>query len=111
MTVGLDESVLEDGALGAIGLDFPTWTETSGLSTSSGAVYVVNPEEGATVLPCPIAQLTVREGTTFSGRLNAQGKLQAGEWVARDLEFSEAGGVSRKAIAQSNAPPAAGSGH
>lgn len=98
MTIGLDEPAMADGALGAIGLDFSTWTETTALSTDSGAVFMVDPSNGATTLPCTLAVLTVPDGSTFSGRLNARGQSQAGEWEARGLEFSEVGGVAAQTV-------------
>ena len=36
-----------DGALGAIGLDFSEWSETKGLTTNSGAVFMSDPGEVA----------------------------------------------------------------
>lgn len=113
LTIGLDGPALTDGGLGAIGIDFSTWSETSGISTTSGAVYVVDPAEGATSLPVPVALLSIPEAAskTFSGRLNARGRSTAGEWVARDLSFSPGGGGVAKSVADAQAPAAAGTGH
>lgn len=62
---------------------------------------MVDPTNGPTTLPCTVAMLTVPSGSKFSGRLNARGKLQTGEWVVRNLEFSEKGGVAAQGV---NAP-------
>lgn len=99
ITVGL-EAALIDGAMGSVGIDFSGWSETAGFTTQNGAVYIIDPAQGATTIPCPIAMLTVRTGSMFNGRVNAQGQTsqcnaqgQCGQWVARDLEFSEGGGA------------------
>eukprot|EP01043_Picozoa_sp_COSAG02_P022796 COSAG02_NODE_1195_length_13940_cov_15.482407_9_plen_119_part_00 len=89
---------MTEGALGAIGIDFSKWTETTGLTTTDGAVFTVDPDNGATTLPCPLAILTVADGSTFSGRLNARGKSQTGEWEARGLEFSQDGGLKVQGV-------------
>ena len=112
MTIGLDGPALLDGAFGAIGLDFSQWSETKGLTTNSGAVFTSDPKAGATTLPCPVALLTVPEGSSFSGRINARGMTQAGgEWEARDLEFSESGGVTAKGVKDPKASKPSGPGH
>ena len=107
----MDDPAFTDGTLGYIGIDFSKWSETTGISTSSGAVYMVDPNDGATTLPCPVALLTVVEGSSFRGKLNARGKTETGEWEARDLEFSDAGGAAPKAVEDLDAPAAPSSGH
>ena len=74
---------------------------------------MVDPADGATSLPVPVALLTIPQAAskTFSGRLNARGFSQTGEWVAKDLSFSADGGGVPKPVTDPNAPAAAGAGH
>ena len=67
------------GALSTVGIDFDSWTETQGLTTTNGAVFFMDPEHGAetdgtnTVV---VLQLTVPTGTSFTGSISAQGRAQ-----------------------------------
>ena len=74
---------------------------------------MVDPTMGPTTLPVPVALLTIPEAasTTFSGRLNARGFAQTGEWVATDLSFSAGGGGVAKPVADPSTSAAAGAGH
>ena len=113
LTIGLDGPAMEDGAIGATGIDFSSWSETSPVRTESGAVYTVDPQDGATTMPCILAVLTVPQGTAFSGQVNAQGRApppqgqaassRADDWVARGLSFSQAGGGVAKSIESARA--------
>ena len=86
----MDGPALQSGALSTIGIDFDQWTEQAGINSENGAVFFMAPEHGATTQPVVFAQLTVRAGTHFQGRISAQGKSVGGgeDWVATGLEFS-----------------------
>lgn len=98
LTIGLDESAIGTGKIGSVGIDFSTWTETAALTTTDGAVFMVDPDNGATTLPCTLAIVTVADVSKFSGRLNARGKSQTGVWEARGLEFSHTGGLRAQGV-------------
>ena len=74
LTLGMDGPALNPGALSSIGLDFDSWTETSGIESTNGAVFFMDPEHGATTEPVVVAQLTVPTGTSFRGTISAQGR-------------------------------------
>ena len=89
VTVGITEGDTV-GALGSIGLDFESWTADSGLSTSDGAVFWMDPTsapDGESV----IAQVTIPEGTSAVAVVNAQGKSLTDaidDWRVAGIEFT-----------------------
>ncbi len=90
LTIGLSDGNL-DNKISSIGIDFNDWTETNGLETSNGAVFVMDPEEViVTDNEYLLAQLTVRENSNPSMVLNVQGKkhLQGnGAWSESNIRF------------------------
>jgi hypothetical protein len=92
ITLGMDGPAAQSGALSAVGVDFDAWDETTGLRTTDGAVFFMDPDHGATSEPVTIAQLTVRTGTTFTGTFSAQGRSVGGveDWVENAMSFSSA---------------------
>jgi hypothetical protein len=61
------------GALSAIGIDFLSWTATSGITVDEGAIFWLSPADapGGSVT---MAQLTIPAGDSFDLVLNAQGR-------------------------------------
>ena len=61
------------GALSAIGIDFLSWTATSGITVDEGAIFWLSPADapGGSVT---VAQLTIPAGDSFDLVLNAQGR-------------------------------------
>jgi hypothetical protein len=92
ITLGMDGPALQVGALSQIGIDFDSWSEETGLGTSDGAVFFMDPDHGATVEPVVIAQLTVRTGSAFSGTFSAQGRSKGSseDWEENAMSFSSA---------------------
>eukprot|EP01046_Picozoa_sp_COSAG06_P024554 COSAG06_NODE_2007_length_7858_cov_23.947158_8_plen_455_part_00 len=93
LTIGIDGPALMPGALSSIGLDFASWTDRSGITSSDGAVFFMDPDHGATSMPVVFAQLTVPTATHFTGQINAQGRSTVGDdWHATGIVFSDTGG-------------------
>ena len=90
VTLGMDGPAVQPGALSAIGIDFDSWSESTGLRTTDGAVFYMDPDHGATNEPVVIAQLTVRTGTQFTGTFSVQGrsKNSATDWEENGMSFS-----------------------
>lgn len=88
LTIGTDALALS--TLSVVGIDFTSWSEQTGLSSTDGAVFFMDPDHGATREPVVLAQLTVPTGTPFSGQINAQGRSAGGaeDWVATGLRFT-----------------------
>lgn len=82
-------------ALSSVGIDFAHWSESHGIHTGNtgGAVFWMDPNDGPTMEDnngkaakgalnggaIPIAQLTVKSGSSFVARLNAQGHTKSGD--------------------------------
>ena len=92
VTLGMDGPATQPGALSAVGIDFDSWSEETGLLTTDGAVFFMDPDHGATSEPVTIAQLTVRTGSSFEGRFSAQGRSKgnAEDWEENAMSFSSA---------------------
>ena len=90
ITLGMDGPALQPGAISAIGIDWDSWTETTGLRINDGAVFFMDPDHGATVEPVVVMQLTVRTGARFTGTFSAQGrsKTGTGDWEENSMSFS-----------------------
>merc|ERR1719311_1343468 len=86
----------------------------SGLHTTNGAVFWMNPENGPTIMDKDpiVMQLTVQTGCSFHGVFNAQGHTRPGSidgnWDARNIQFhgGSAGGGCQQARAPPPPPPA-----
>jgi len=74
LTVGLTDGDPQN-KLATIGIDFNSWTETQGIQTTNGAVFVMDPEDvivsGNEYI---IAQLTLPTGSATTVTVNVQGK-------------------------------------
>lgn len=92
ITIGVTGPATVPGAMSSVGIDFDSWTETSGFSTSDGAVFFMDPDHGATAEPVVVLQLTVPAGTRFSGTFSAQGRSVYGEdWEKVGITFDQDG--------------------
>ena len=74
LTIGITDGNTGN-EVSTVGIDFSTWTENSGIHTTNGAVFTMNPEinvvDGDEYI---IAQITIPNTRTTSLTLNAQGK-------------------------------------
>ena len=62
------------GGLTTTGIDFDGWSASSGLESTGGAIFWLDPSAAPQTFPVLLGQLTVPTGTPFSGLLNARGK-------------------------------------
>jgi hypothetical protein len=83
LTVGVTEGAT-DGTFGVIGLDFASWTESAGLATDNGAVFLMDPDsnDGGSVV---VAQLTIPAGTSATAVMGLQGR-PAGHTIDDDVD-------------------------
>lgn len=74
LTIGIVDGD-RNNELSSVGIDFNSWTENTGITTTNGAVYVSNPEN---ILSQNdeyiVAQITIPNDSTYNVRLNVQGK-------------------------------------
>jgi len=102
LTVGVDGPALVPGSLSSVGLDFGSWSETQGMVSENGAVFYMDPDHGATIEPVIFMQLTVPAGSSFRGKLSAQGRMQLSaqvlgsgtDWTLVGEEFSLSAGAA-----------------
>jgi hypothetical protein len=94
LTIGLTNGDPQD-KLAAVGIDFQSWTESTGIHTTNGAIYVMNPDEvivqGNEII---VAQLTIPSHVTTSVVMNVQGKLHCkgcaginNSWKQEEISF------------------------
>ena len=89
LTVGMVNGE-STSALSAIGLDLKSWSTTQGVSTTNGAVFWMQPQDGPSVTDCDgakgnskspgdvvVAQLTVPTGKAYSAIVNCQGHTKS----------------------------------
>ena len=80
----------------SIGIDFDSWDEKTGVTVENGAVFWMDPTKAPSSDPCVVAQLTIKDGVTWSATVNARGKLGdysgggGDDWEATNLVFSDA---------------------
>jgi len=74
LTIGITDGNMRN-EVSTVGIDFSTWTENSGIHTTNGAVFTIDPEinivDGDEYV---VAQITVPNTRSTSLTLNAQGK-------------------------------------
>merc|ERR1740117_2030853 len=78
----------------SVGLEFSSWTETTGIGSNNAAVLWTNPggapgndASGSAV----VAQVTTRTGLTWTAGLGAQGRSASGDdFTLNDLQFGSA---------------------
>ena len=103
LTVGLTEG--SGPELTSIGIQWPSWTDSTGLEVTDGSVFWLDPNDGpsrddrdgpkgsaSSGGAIVVAQLTVPNDQTFSATLNAQGHRMADKgaltsWNEMDIEF------------------------
>ena len=99
VTIGVDGPALDGAAISSVGLDFTSWSEQTGMSSENGAVFFMDPNHGATTQPVVFLQLTVAQGTRFSGQLSAQGRstgTRPQDWTKAAMLFTERGGTAAR---------------
>ena len=78
LTVGITDG--NQDKVSTVGIDFSTWTETSGIHTTNGAVFTLDPEinivDGDEYT---VAQITIPNDRSVELTLNAQGKTKCKE--------------------------------
>ncbi len=79
LTIGVTDGN-DDNEISTIGIDFSSWTETSGIHSTNGAVFTIDPEinivEGDEYI---VAQITIPNTRSTTLTLNAQGKTKCEE--------------------------------
>jgi len=79
LTIGITDGNIDNEVM-TVGIDFSTWTETSGIHTTDGAVFTMDPEinivDGDEYV---IAQITIPNMRSVELTLNAQGKTKCEE--------------------------------
>ena len=84
LTIGLTDGNYNN-EISTVGIDFSSWTETSGIHTTNGAVFTIDPEinvvDGDEYV---VAQITIPNGRSVELTLNAQGKTNCGNNCNKD---------------------------
>ena len=79
LTIGITDGNA-DNEVSVVGIDFTSWTETSGIHTTNGAVFTMDPEvsvvDGDEYI---VAQITIPNTRSVELILNAQGKTKCEE--------------------------------
>ena len=92
LTIGITDGNI-DNKLSSIGVDFNSWTETSPLNVTNGAIFLLNPNE---VVPYTneyiIGQLTIPTGSIEKVYINVQGQTFSeiegdDTWTEENIEF------------------------
>ena len=91
MSVGLDDGD-PGGALSSIGIDFDSWTETTGLEVTDGAVFWMSPGDapGGDGFASVVGQITVAAGASGTVTMGMQGRSAGDEpdWEEDSLDFN-----------------------
>jgi hypothetical protein len=89
LTIGITEGDTS-GQLSSIGVDFSSWTDSSPLSITNGALFMMAPDDGPEGQHVVIAQLTVPAGSSGEMRVAAQGRSRYGvaDWTQYGLHWS-----------------------
>jgi hypothetical protein len=74
LTVGIDDGK-DVGRLGHIGIPFSSWSATSGMNVTGGAVFWMEPPKSPACNSSLVAQLTVPSGSAYVATLSAQGHV------------------------------------
>ena len=79
LTIGITDGN-SDNEVMTVGIDFSTWSETSGIHTTNGAVFTMDPEinivDGDEYI---VAQITIPNDRSAELTLNAQGRTKCEE--------------------------------
>ena len=90
VTVGVTDGDAA-GALSSIGLDWTTWTDSTALGTTDGAVFWMSPDGGpAAGTDAVVAQITVASGSSGLATMGMQGRSTGGaaDWTSDNIQFS-----------------------
>ena len=65
------------GALGSVGIDWDSWTDSAGITTNNGAVFWMSPGDGphANAGAIPVAQVTIDTSSALNAAVNVQGRM------------------------------------
>jgi hypothetical protein len=100
LTVGITEGD-GTGQLSSIGIDFASWSETKGLSSENGAVFMMVPDDGpigdatSGARAVVVAQLTISAAVQLHAQVNAQGRsnpqpgtlVEVADWEIYEIGF------------------------
>jgi len=87
ITIGITDGNLDD-KLSTIGIDFNEWTETKSITTSNGAVFVMNPNDFVSTNEYILAQITIPNDRIDVFTVNVQGKKINNEiWKEYGINF------------------------
>ena len=79
----------QDHILSTIGIDFDEWTETNGITTTNGAVFLMDPRQILEENEYIIGQLTIPNNNKETMVLNIQGETMNGElWKEYGIRFT-----------------------
>ena len=78
----------EDNKLSTIGIDFHEWSETNPITTSNGAVFLLDPNEDTNKNEYIIGQVTLKNNLIDTLTINVQGKKNNEEiWNEYGIDF------------------------
>lgn len=91
LTIGITDGNANN-EISTIGIDFSTWTETSGIHNTNGAVFTLDPEinliNGDEYI---VAQITIQNTRSVELTLNAQGKTNCNNCNADNQAWKQEG--------------------
>ena len=87
LTIGISDGD-NDNKLSTIGIDFNEWSEIKPITTSNGAVFSLDPNEGENKNEYIVGQITIRDNLIDVMTVNVQGKKNNNEiWNEYDIDF------------------------
>ena len=87
ITIGITDGD-KDNKLSTIGIDFDEWSETNPITTSNGAVFLLDPNEGENKDEYIIGQITIQNELIDVLTVNVQGKKVNGDtWKEYGVNF------------------------
>ena len=104
LTIGITDGNA-DNEVSTVGIDFKSWSETSGIHTTNGAVFTIDPEinivEGDEYV---VAQITIPNDRSTELILNAQGKTNCNNNCNKDNRSWKQEGIIFNIIPPTNNP-------
>ena len=91
LTIGITDGNVNNEIM-TVGIDFDSWTETSGIRVTNGAVFTFNPDENiVTGDEYIIGQITIPNGRSVDVKVNVQGKTNCVNCNEDNLKWDEDG--------------------
>jgi hypothetical protein len=91
LTIGITDGNMNNEIM-SVGIDFDSWTETSGITITNGAVFTFDPDENiVTGDEYIIGQITIPNGRSTDVTVNVQGKTNCVNCVPDNREWDEDG--------------------